>query len=89
LYDENVEKCIKVKEYEDIYYKSEETGISYESMKEEDDKDNEYIENVGAEIQINIEDACDKLIKIIFKSLKGEERKTAFIMIKEKIIILL
>jgi hypothetical protein len=34
LYDENVEKCIKVKEYEDIYYKSEETGISYESMKE-------------------------------------------------------
>jgi hypothetical protein len=83
LYDENVEKCIKVKEYEDIYYKSEETGISYESMKEEDDKDNEYIENVGAEIQINIDDACDKLIKIIFKSLKGEERKAAFIMIKE------
>ena len=52
-------------------------------MKEEEDNDNEYIENVAVKIQINIEDSCDKLIKIIFKSLKGEERKTAFIMIKE------
>lgn len=90
-YDKYGEEHIRVKGYENMYYKSghkckckaEETGVSFESMKEEEDNDNEYIENVAVKIQINIENSCDKLIKIIFKSLEGEEKKVAYNMIKE------